>query len=117
LPQAISLAERIAATNEWLQKTPDSHSFIQLLLTDADNEREVDTFIGRQSRILDARQIRVYRSTRGGRNRLGVIYGDFPTRSAANAVLAALAESLPSGRPYVRSVGNLRQPFPDDSRK
>lgn len=113
----LSLAERIAATEEWLQKTPDSHSFIQLLLTDADNEREVDSFIERQAGILDARQIRVYRASSGGRSRLGVIYGDFPTRSAANAVLAALAENLPSGKPYVRSVGKLRQPPREDSRK
>jgi len=113
----MSLAERIAATDEWLQKTPDSHSFIQLLLTDADNEREVDSFIGRQAGVLDAHQIRVYRATMGGRNRLGVIYGDYPTRSAANAVLAALSENLPSGKPYVRSVGKLRQPLREDSRK
>lgn len=115
--EMMSLTERIAATNKWLQKTPDNHLFIQLLLTDADNEREVDTFIGQQSRMLDGRQIRVYRSTIEGRQRLAVIYGDYPTRSAANAVLAVLAENLPPGKPYVRSVGKLRQGFADDSLK
>jgi hypothetical protein len=36
--------------------------------------------------------------------RLGVIYGDYPSREQANAALAMLGEISPSSRPYVRAV-------------
>ncbi|HPP47370.1 MAG TPA: ATPase, partial [Accumulibacter sp.] len=79
----LSLAERLAATEAWLQRTPDSHYFIQLLVTDAGSQREVLDFMANNARVLDARQVRVYRSRLSGRDRLGVIYGDYPSRAAA----------------------------------
>lgn len=89
IPQ--TLAERIAATEEWLNSTPVTHYFIQLLSTDGNNEHGVEIFIDNVSKSLDPTQIRVYRSTLSGRERLGVIYGDFPTRDLALAELAKLA--------------------------
>jgi MSHA biogenesis protein MshM len=53
-------------------------------------------------------QIRVYRSSLGGSDRLGVIYGDYPSREQANAALAKLGEISPASRPYVRAVARLR---------
>jgi len=106
----LSLAERIAATEDWLQRTPDSHYFIQLLVTDAGSQREVLDFMANNARVLDARQVRVYRSRLSGRDRLGVIYGDYSSREQASAALAMLAEISPSSRPYVREVRKLRAP-------
>ena len=53
-------------------------------------------------------QIRVYRSKLSGRDRLGVIYGDFPTRELALAELAKLAPTGAGSNPYIRTVSKLR---------
>lgn len=106
----LTLAERIAATEAWLKTTPDSHFFIQLLIADAGSHREVADFIASNSGNIDLRQVRVYRSSFAGRERLGVIYGDYSSREQANTALAKLAGISPSSRPYVRAVGKLRSP-------
>lgn len=103
-----TLAERIAASEDWLKNTPDNHYFIQLLSTDGNNARDVEIFLENNTGWLDPQQIRVYRSRLSGRERLGVIYGDYPTREAAYPELARLAKANPSGNPYVRSVSKLR---------
>lgn len=103
-----TLSERIAATGEWLNNTPDNHYFIQLLSTDAGNPGDVELFIGSLSGKLDPQQIRVYRSQLSGRDRLGVIYGDYATRDAASAELARLSRISPSGNPYLRTVSKLK---------
>jgi type II secretory pathway predicted ATPase ExeA len=103
-----TLAERIAATDEWLKKTPGSHYFIQLLSVDAVSQRTVEVFVENTTKQLDPQQLRVYRSSLSGRDKIGVIYGDYPTRDAANAALAALPEVVRSSRPYVRPTSKLR---------
>ncbi|WP_291989216.1 AAA family ATPase [Candidatus Accumulibacter sp. ACC007] len=104
----LTLAERSAASKAWLAKTPDSHFFIQLLVVDASSEKEVLDFIDKNATTLDLRQLRIYRSNLSGKDRLGVIYGDYPSRELANAALAKLAEVSPASKPYVRSVSRLR---------
>ena len=103
-----TLAERIAATNEWLERTPETHYFIPLLSTDGNNEHGVEIFLENVSKTLDPKQIRVYRSTLSGRERLGVIYGDFATRELASAELAKLAPTSAGSSPYLRTVSKLR---------
>ena len=103
-----TLAERIAATNEWLERTPETHYFIQLLSTDGNNERDIELFLESISKSLDPQQIRVYRSNLSGRERLGVIYGDFSTRQQASAELAKLAPTGAGSGPYIRTVSKLR---------
>ncbi|MBL0166578.1 MAG: AAA family ATPase [Propionivibrio sp.] len=103
-----TLAERIAASEDWLKNTPDNHYFIQLLSTDGNNARDVEIFLENNTGWLDPQQIRVYRSRLSGRERLGVIYGDYPTREAARAELHNLARTSSIGNPYVRSVSKLR---------
>ena len=103
-----TLAERIAATDTWLSITPTTHYFIQLLSTDGDNERDVEAFLETQSATLDPQQLRVYRSRLSGRDRLGVIYGDYPSYAAALAELKKVNISTGGGTPYVRSVSKLR---------
>jgi MSHA biogenesis protein MshM len=108
----LTLGERLAATEDWLKQTPDQHHFIQLLVTDAASHDKVEAFIATRARLLDLRQVRVYRSLSGGRERLGVIYGDYPSREQANAALATLGEINPGSRPYVRAVARLRPQTP-----
>ena len=102
------LAGRFAATDEWLKATPDSHYFIQLLRIDGNRQNAVDYFLETGVKGLDPAQLRVYRSSLSGRDRLGVIYGDFATQEAAQNELARLMkENLVKGA-YVRSVGKLK---------
>ena len=103
-----SLGERIAATDAWLKRTPDQHYFIQLLSTDGNSQREVELFLENNTRLLDQEQLRVYRSSLSGRDRLGVIYGDYPSKEAANAALSKLSAISPNSKPYVRTVSKLR---------
>ncbi|MBL0207209.1 MAG: AAA family ATPase [Propionivibrio sp.] len=106
--QMPTLAERLAASREWLDTAPNSHYFIQLLSTDGSNQHDVEQFLDNIVRTLDSRQIRVYRSTLSGHDRIGVIYGDYPSRVAASADLAKLAKSGLESQPYVRSVSKIR---------
>ncbi|MEF8701470.1 MAG: AAA family ATPase [Candidatus Accumulibacter sp. UW26] len=110
-----TLDERLAATEDWLKQTPDHHHFIQLLVTDAASHAQVEAFITTHARLLDLRQVRVYRSLAGGRDRLGVIYGNYPSREQANAALTTLGEITPGSRPYVRAVARLRPGRPAEA--
>ena len=103
-----TIAERIAATEEWLKKTPDTHFFIQLLSTDVNSYRDVEIFLESKAKTLDLQQIHIYRSKLSGRDRIGVIYGDYPSQEAASAELARLVRISPMSGPYVRSVRKLR---------
>ena len=100
------LAERLAASEDWLKTAPDTHYFIQLFNADASRTREVTSFL--KTNALDARELRVYRSELSGRDRLGVIYGDYPSADAATADLARVAKISRIGKPYIRSVSKLR---------
>lgn len=103
-----SIADRIAATDAWLNRTPATHYFIQLLSTDGNNEPGVEAFLENIGKLLDPQQIRVYRSSLSGRERLGVIYGDFATHELAAAELAKLPSIGAGGSPYIRTVSKLR---------
>ena len=103
-----TLTERIAATGEWLKITPDTHYFIQLLSTDGSNFKDVQLFLDGLAGKLDLQQIRVYRSNLSGRDRLGVIYGEYSTREAAISQLNTLSEFSPAGTPYIRTVSKLK---------
>jgi type II secretory pathway predicted ATPase ExeA/septal ring-binding cell division protein DamX len=102
-------AERLASSETWLRKTPGYHYFIQLLSVDGNRAREVETFIAAHADSLDANQLRVYRSSLSGRDRIGVIYGDFATREQASTAIASLPAALRTTEPYPRSVAKLRQ--------
>ena len=103
-----TLDERIAATTQWLQHTPDTHFVIQMLSTDAERRVEIQSLVAALVARLDPKQVRVYRSNLSGSDRLGVIYGDFLSREAAQDELTRLANAIPAKAPYVRSVSKLK---------
>lgn len=107
-PAQARLEERIAATEAWLREVPDTHHFIQLLRTDGNDPKLVDIFLENGTKGLDPRQIRVYRSRLSGRDRYGVIYGDFPTLEAAQAELNRITRANPANGFYVRAASKLR---------
>ncbi len=106
--RTVLLADRIKATEVWLSTVPDDHYTIQLLLADAASQREIAGFIAANDKFLDVAQIRIYRKMVNGRDRLGVIYGDYPARELAVAALAQLGTIRQVSQPYVRPVSQLR---------
>lgn len=99
---------RIEATRDWLATVPDQHWFIQLLGADASSADEIENFVGATIRATGAAQVHVYVANVDGNQRIGVIYGDYPSREAALAALAQLPESLRALKPFPRMVKWLR---------
>ncbi|MDR2837399.1 MAG: AAA family ATPase [Azonexus sp.] len=92
---------------EWIESAPRRHYFIQLLATDATNTGQIEGFIARAAEALDPDAIRAYRSSLSGRDRVGVIYGEFPDRETAAAAMLALPESIKAAQPFPRQVSRL----------
>ena len=103
-----TLEQRIAATDDWLRRVPTDHYFIQLLSTDGNNEGGVGIFLEAKEKILDPALLRVYRSRLSGRERLGVIYGDYSSLAAAQTALRQIEPAAGESAPYIRSVSKLR---------
>ena len=104
----VSVAERIAATEEWLKKTPANRFFIQLLNLEAPATAEVEAFLQTHAGKLDSGQLRVYRSKLSGKDRIGVIYGEYSSRDEAITALAQLPPEIRATQLYVRSISKLR---------
>ncbi len=101
--------ERLAAGQRWLEQAPDNHWFLQLLVTEADQQLQVESFLRKAAaNKLDINKVRVYYSSLSGKPRYGVIYGDYPTRIAAMAAISQLPASLRKTKPYPRQVIRLR---------
>ena len=79
-----------------------------MLATEATHTGEIEGFLARATQVLDPAEIRAYRSSLSGSDRVGVIYGDYPTREAAAAAMQALPESVKATQPFPRQVSRLR---------
>ena len=93
---------------QWIETVPNNHYFIQLLATDAFHTGEIEGFLARATEALDPSQIRAYRSSLSGRDRVGVIYGDFTSREEAVEAMRTLPESIKAAQPFPRQVSKLR---------
>ncbi|MDT3734732.1 MAG: AAA family ATPase [Denitratisoma sp.] len=100
--------QHIEKTKKWLEATNDRQWFIQLLSTDAGSAGQVERFIAGASRAADADAVRVYTAESKGTRRLGVIYGEYPSRDAASKAIAGLPATLKTYGPYPRQVRRLR---------
>lgn len=96
-----------ASFEAWLPTAEKRRYFLQLLATDAANAGEVENFLQRFAGDLDRDQLRVYRSSLSGRDRLGVIYGDFATRGAALDAVSNLPGEVRDLQPYPRQISRL----------
>lgn len=99
--------QHLAQYDDWIRETPRNHYFIQLLATDATHTGEVEGFLSRAVAAIEPTQIRAYRSSLSGRDRIGVIYGDFSSREDAVAAMQALPESIRTIQPFPRQVSKL----------
>ena len=101
-------AERLLASQAWLKSAPSSRYFVQLLNVDAANAGAVERLLAGSARQLDSAQLRVYRSSLSGRDRIGLIYGDFRTRAEALAAIAEMPPDIRDTAPHPRQVLRLR---------
>lgn len=100
--------QHLAQFDQWIANAPADHYFLQLLATDAHSTGEIEGFLGRATAVLEPSQLRVYRSSLSGRDRIGIVFGDFASRQEAAAALQALPETIKASQPFPRQVSRLR---------
>lgn len=100
--------QHIEETRKWLDATSDKHWFVQLLHTDAGSASQVENFLASASKMAYAETIRVYTAESKGTQRLGVIYGEYPSREAASRAMYGLPAALKIYGPYPRQVSQLK---------
>jgi type II secretory pathway predicted ATPase ExeA/septal ring-binding cell division protein DamX len=100
--------QHLGQYEQWIADAPNNHYFIQLLATDASQTGEIEGFLARATVVLDPSQIRAYRSSLSGRDRVGVIFGDYASREEAIEAMQALPESIKAAQPFPRLVSKLR---------
>jgi hypothetical protein len=89
------------------QGRPRTHYFIQLL-DGFDPYRRGRRLPGPRHRASRTSPYSRLRSSLSGRDRTGVIYGDFATREEAIAAMQALPETIKAIQPFPRQVSKLR---------
>lgn len=100
--------QHFAQYDQWITDAPNNHYFIQLLATDATHTGEIEGFLARATAALEPAEIRAYRSSLSGRDRVGVIFGDYASREEAIAAMQTLPESIKAVQPFPRQVSKLR---------
>jgi len=103
------LAERVGATLEVLERTPDEHYSIELFVTENTDPARMERFLNRAKDMVPLEELYVIPMAGRGRYRLRVVYGDFANREDA----AAAGKRLPpkyrqAFRPAPRSFAELR---------
>ncbi|MBX9848566.1 MAG: AAA family ATPase [Rhodocyclaceae bacterium] len=93
---------------QWLVKANNSHWFIQILAINPSSAPQVEVFLKKLSTQVPPDQIRVYLAKRDKTERIGVIYGEYESQSAAQAAIAQLPAEVRSSQPYPRQVQKLR---------
>jgi MSHA biogenesis protein MshM len=98
-----------AAFDAWLPTAPRDHFVIQLMTRDSSRVGELEHFLEAATHTLDAGSLRVHRWEQSGRNRIGVVYGEYPSLKAAWAALQRLPDEIRLLRPYPQQVSKLQQ--------
>ena len=103
-----SVSERLAAGRALLTE-PKAHYAVQLLVADARERDYLENYLAEASRSVQSERLFVVPAGNPEAPRLGVLYGAFDERGAANAALASLPENLKQFRPYVRPIEVVRE--------
>ncbi|MFH1815297.1 MAG: AAA family ATPase [Pseudomonadota bacterium] len=107
---ADDLTSLLASSKSWTTSAPDDRWFIQLMSAPVAQGEQVERYVRRARRTLDAQQLRAYRADTASGTKLAVIYGDFPDQRSAQQALATLPDWIATARPIARQVRSLRQP-------
>jgi type II secretory pathway predicted ATPase ExeA len=96
--------ERLRETQQWIQATDGRRWFIQLVATNTSQIDYAQNFLGMADRLLKPERARLYLADTGKEQRIGIIYGEFPTMGAATAAIEQLPPELRNNSPFPRQV-------------
>ena len=102
------LAQRQRATEEWLRQVPDNTYTLQLLTADVARAADVNLWLTRLPAAIKVDQVYVYSSVIRGLPRFSILYGAFPDRASATAVLGELPKKMRDGKPLIRTIAGIR---------
>jgi type II secretory pathway predicted ATPase ExeA len=102
------IAQFAAQFEAWLPTAASENYFIQLTARNAAHAPDIENFLARAGKSLDPAQLRVFRSGPPENVQIGIVFGDYPTRSAAWAAIRNLPEPIRRMRPYPRPVSALQ---------
>ena len=97
-----------ANTPQWVRSRPEQTWFIQLHTVDGGRVEDIERYIERVSAQLDPSQLRIYVRDLGWAARVGIIYGEYSSRSEVQAALRRLPSRLRAEAPYPRPIRGLR---------
>jgi hypothetical protein len=103
------LAERIAATREVLQTSPDDHYVVELFVTDRTDPARMERFLRRARDLVPLEDLFVIPMSVGKQYRLRIVLGDFPSLDEALAAEKRLPPRYQDAfRTAPRSFAELR---------
>ncbi len=103
-----SISSRLSAGLALLGGDSDGRFVVQLMMTDAAESGYLASYLAQASRALSGEEIFLYPSGSTESPKIGVVYGTFQTRRAANEAMNALPENLRRFRPYIRALEAVR---------
>ena len=103
------LTQRIAATREVLQNSPDEHYAVELFVTENDDPARMERFLLRARDMVPLEELFVIPMPTGKHYRLRVVLGDFASREEALAAEKRLPPKYQAAfRTSLRSFAELR---------
>lgn len=106
-PLGVAFATRLVASEQWRERTSPHSWFIQLATADAGDPAGLARFLSRAAQQVDDARLRVFLDRGDARLRVGIIYGDYPSASAARTAMRSLPASLRARGAYVRQLATL----------
>lgn len=96
--------ERLRETQRWITDTDGRRWFIQLVATNTGEMEYAQYYLAMADRLLKPDHARLYMADTGKEQRIGIIYGDFPSAGAAQTAIEQLPPELRSSSPFPRQV-------------
>ena len=97
---------RLAATRQWLKSVDPNAFTIQLM--EAEHEPQLARDLSDIAKFIEINKVFLYRTGANRKASLGVLYGSFSDRGAAQDALDKLPPALKANRPFLRTVRGIR---------
>jgi type II secretory pathway predicted ATPase ExeA len=105
---AWTLEQRLAADREWIAGRDSGRWFVQLVTIGAGEAEFARAYALKAGNLLPAGQIHLYEGGSDADRRIGIIYGDFPSRQAAADAIRHLPQELMNNDPFPRRIRWLK---------
>ena len=102
------IAQHALQYDQWLSSAPREAYFLQITSREAAHTEDIENFLGNGTQGLDPALVRVYVSNAQGNPKISVIYGEYPSKAAAQAGIRNLPDTVRRMRPYARQVSTLQ---------